>query len=417
MKVLWIGNIILPQIAEYEGIKEPVVGGWMVYLADLVSSIPETNLVYLFDDVKSRCGVVNKITYYAVENKNERVGRRDEEYIQQLIEIIQREKPDVIHIWGTEDEHALAMVEACSRLKIINRVVISIQGLLSEYAKYYYAYLPERVIHGTRIKDLIKGNLKEKHDVFEKKGKYEIEAISSVKHVIGRTDWDKACVWAINPDVHYHFNNEILRKEFYMGQWEYLKCEKHSIFCSQAHYPIKGIHLMLQAMPIIKREYPDVKLYIGGKDFSQDPKWKLSVYQKYILDIIKKEDLTNNVFFTGFLNAEKMKQQYLHSNVFVSPSSIENSPNSVGEAMLLGVPVVSSCVGGVQNMIEHGREGLLYPANDIHMLAYYVCKVFDDESFAINLSKEAVEHATKTHDQETNLKQLISIYNDIERKI
>lgn len=71
--------------------------------------------------------------------------------------------------------------------------------------------------------------------------------------------------------------------------------------------------------------------------------------------------------------------RYLASSVFVSVSTIENSPNSVGEAMLFGCPVVSSCVGGVLDMLEHGQEGFLYQASAPYMLAWYVGCVFRDD--------------------------------------
>ena len=168
----------------------------------------------------------------------------------------------------------------------------------------------------------------------------------------------------------YHFNNETLRDEFYEGEWNYSDCEKHSIFCSQGHYPIKGIHLVIEALNRIVKDYPDAHLYIGGKDYLSLPFYKQSSYGKYLVSLIKQYGLEKNVSFTGFLNAEQMKNRYLKSNVFVSASSIENSPNSLGEAMLLGVPCISSQVGGVHNMMTHAIEGYTYPADEIYMLAY-----------------------------------------------
>ena len=69
-----------------------------------------------------------------------------------------------------------------------------------------------------------------------------------------------------------------------------------------------------------------------------------------------------------------MKERFLKSNVFVSPSTIENSPNSLGEAMLLGIPCISSDVGGVKNLLKHEEEGYVYQTDAPYMLAYYVKK-------------------------------------------
>ena len=132
-----------------------------------------------------------------------------------------------------------------------------------------------------------------------------------------------------------------------------------------------------------------------------------------MVSLIKKFDLTDSVTFTGFLNANQMKDRYLKSNVFVSASVIENSPNSLGEAMLLGVPCVSSHVGGVHNMLTHGVEGYTYPADEVHMLAYYICKIFSDKENVEKMANKAREHALYTHSPERNLHELMNIYREV----
>lgn len=418
MNIMWVGNILLPQIADTEGKKHPVVGGWMVYLSELIALSGNINLIYLFDHKERMDGITNNgINYYSLQPDTKSPKRLGEKYITQALDIISKEQPDVIHIWGTEQPHALAIVEACSRLGIEDRVVISIQGMLSEYAKYFTAFLPLNVIYGAYPKDIIKGNISRQKAEFEIKGQYEVEALSRVKHIIGRTDWDRACTWKINSEAEYHFNNEILRKEFYSDEWRLESCEKYTVFCSQAHYPIKGLHLLLQALKILKKKYPLIKLYVGGKDFSTISRMKLSAYQNYLLKYIETNELQDNVVFCGLMTAEEMKKRYLKSHVFVSPSSIENSPNSVGEAMLLGCPVISSRVGGVHNMLKHGEEGLLYAANDISTLAYYINIIFSDNNLARMYGKHAKLHAMDTHSIDKNFKQLVQIYLEIAKGI
>jgi len=81
--------------------------------------------------------------------------------------------------------------------------------------------------------------------------------------------------------------------------------------------------------------------------------------------------------------------------------------------MILGVPCVASYVGGVPDMLKHGEEGFIYQTDAPYMLAHYVCEIFENEDLALSFSKEAREHALKTHDRETNTKRLIEIYNSI----
>ena len=413
MKILWMGNIILPEIARQENKPEVFVGGWIVSLAKRISMIPETKLCYVFSCDTEVKGKTVYYDYYGVSCHVQRYDRLPFSYTKHLIQILRDESPDIIHIWGTEYQHSLAMIQAAKEVNLIAKTVISIQGMASVYAHHYYAYLPEKIIHGFTIKDIIKGNLKKKAGIYQRRGKFEEKAIQSVNHVIGRTDWDRAVTKIINPDVIYHFNNEILREEFYTGVWDYKLCEKHSIFCSQAHYPIKGLHLMLEAMNILKDQYSDLKLYIGGKNYYTIPLLKRDTYEKYILRMIQAYGLKEKVYFTGNLNAEKMKEHYLKSNIFVSPSSIENSPNSVGEAMLLGVPVVSSRVGGVHNMLTHGKEGFLYPADEPYMLVYYIDKVFKAKDKISAMASCAQIRAKITHDPERNVHELLKIYDTI----
>ena len=105
-----------------------------------------------------------------------------------------------------------------------------------------------------------------------------------------------------------------------------------------------------------------------------------------------------------------MREQYLRANVFTLPSTVDNSPNSLGEAMLLGTPCVAADVGGVSTMLNHGREGFLYPSADPEMLAYDICRVCEMADRAETLGAEASRHAAKTHDPAKNLADLMDIY-------
>ena len=169
---------------------------------------------------------------------------------------------------------------------------------------------------------------------------------------------------------------------------------------------------MIEALAILKQTYPDVKLYVGGLDLVNRG-WKTASYGKYIKDLIKKYGLSENIQFTGMLNEQKMCEQYLKANVFVSPSSIENSPNSVGEAMLLGMPVVSSDVGGVKNLLTHGEEGYIYPYDEPYMLAYYIKNIFKSEEIAKKTGEKAKKKAEEIYSRKKNLADILNIYDSI----
>jgi glycosyltransferase involved in cell wall biosynthesis len=236
---------------------------------------------------------------------------------------------------------------------------------------------------------------------------------------MGRTAWDYACVKRINPDIQYHTCNETLRDIFYTESWNFEQCEKHSIFVSQCDYSIKGFHLMIEAMADIVKRYPDAQLYTTGKDhLSKNWKQKLKqkYYHKYIADLISQYGLEKNVHFIGGLSAEKMCERICRSHVCVCSSSVENSSNFVGESMLVGTPVVASCVGGIQTLLKDGEEGYIYQFDAPYMLAHYVMQIFENEAIAKKFSENSRIRAAKTHDQEVNFLTMMEIYNHIRTK-
>lgn len=331
-------------------------------------------------------------------------------------ETLQQVQPDVVHIWGTEYSHTLAMVNACHQAGLLEHTVISIQGLCSAYTGHYAEGLPGKVYYGRTLRDILRqDSIRQQQKKFALRGKLEVEALQKAKHVIGRTDWDRACTQAINPELTYHFCNETLREDFYQGQWQYAQCRKHRIFASSCAYPIKGFHYLLEAFRQVLRQYPDATLAVPGKNVLEIPAYRLEGYQKYLKRLILAYDLSDKVTFLGNLSAEQMKQEFLQANVFVLPSTVENSPNSLGEAMVLGVPCVASDVGGVAQLLKGGGEGYVYPSTAPYLLAYDIQQVFKKEEQAEKMGSAASTHALETHDPEKNLRDLLQIYRSLAR--
>lgn len=419
MKVFWLCNVILPQVCEKLNISSGNGGGWMFQLSSILDSKKDIDLVVAAPIGKGspvECAWGEKSFFYGFSKTELNPCIYDRSVEEQFVNILEKEKPDIVHIFGTEFPHTLAMVNAFNNP---DRTVIHIQGLVSEYAKYYEAFLPRKVVKKYTFRDIIRrDNIAEQAKKFAMRGTYEIEALKRINHVMGRTTWDYECSKKINPSVQYHFVQEMMRECFYDGsEWKYEKCEKHRIFMSQGGYPIKGLHIMLEALTEVKKSFPNVNLYVAGNDISQKQKGinrlHESYYSVYIRKLIRQNHLENNVHFTGPLDAEGMKKQLLLCNVFVSASSIENSPNSIGEALLLGVPMISSDVGGVSSIIENGENGLLYDANSVKDLVYHVKTLFENINVRNSLSEGEKKKSLKLYDRNSIIEQLIDAYKTI----
>lgn len=408
MKIVWLCNVELPIISQYTGNKKGSFGGWLDSMSTELLQMNHS-LIVMYPSQKNISGEYDNLKYYSFKKTDA------EEVIKKVFEEIQ---PNIIHIWGTELKHSLIAMKIAKKMGIHTRCVVSIQGLVSICGKYHYTEgLPNSVVHRYTLRDLVrKNNIHCAKQNFICRGVDEIELIQQAQHIIGRTDWDKAVIEAYNPRATYYFCNESLRDSFYRNIWDITKIRKHSIFVSQCNYPIKGIHYLLEAMPEILECYPDAHVYTTGIDLvhlSVKQKLLLSSYQLYLCELIKKYGLQKHITFLGVLSEEEMCEQYLKSNVFVSASTIENSPNSVGEAMMVGCPVVSSDVGGIKNMLNHDSEGYIYQSTAPYMLAFYVKKIFADDNLALQFSKNAKKHAMETHNREKNIDDLLGIYQKV----
>lgn len=427
MRVLWVCNIMLPAIAvklhrEYSN-REGWLSGIFAKLQEEEESQITLGICYpVAESAQAEKLMLNETACYGFLEDLGKPEQYEPGMEVRFREILDDFKPEVVHIFGTEFPHTLATVKAFGRPE---RTLIGIQGLCFQIASTYMAGLPKRVVKQVTLRDwLRKDSLRQQQQKFRKRGKNEIEALRLTGHVTGRTSFDLAGTRAVNKEAVYHFMNETMRQDFYTGIWQPEQCVRHTIFLGQGDYPLKGFHFVLQALAIIQKQFPDVKLLVAGSNVIADhtlkDRLKLSAYGKYLRRLIRDNQLQEKLQMLGRLSAGEMKQQYLNSSVFVCASVLENSPNTVGEAMLLGVPVICARVGGIPDMLTDGEEGYLFPAGDVQALADKITALWQDEDTVgtetRRISKNARDRAARTHDGATNYNRLLEIYQEIAEK-
>ena len=412
LKVIYLINILLNPQCKRVGEPPFHIGGWIEGIIDGMST---------FDIDITVCSVSPRISELIIFSDNDCQyaiipdDTNMQDNFRALLGIV---NPDLVHILGTEMRHSLEMMKVCNPTKTL----VQIQGLAGVIAPKYKVGIPEFFF---KPRDLSSTNnygrsLYIEQRSLELAGEREREVLKMARHILGHTTWDQIHAHQLAPNAQYHKFPETLRKPFYSGHWKYENCYPYSIFLSQAGSPIKGAHMLLRVLPDMIKQYPDLHLYIAGfcPPYNKETSLRFETieyydYYRYLRSIIKANDLKDYVTFLGMINAERMKEAFLRSNVFVSCSIIENESNSLSEAKILGVPSVASYVGGVIDRVGHGIDGFLYPYEEPEILRYYISKIFDDQQLAQNLSNASASSAHELHDPIIAAKVLWNIYNSV----
>jgi glycosyltransferase involved in cell wall biosynthesis len=416
MKVLWVSLVEFPPLSVALGKTPPAHCGWLYASAKsvlgLVRELELGVMVYSYGR-EYKAYKIDGISYYLIPSKN--MAKSDRSQIAACRRAIASFRPDLIHIHGTE--HSLAEA-VCLANEGGCRMIANIQGLAGSYAHYADGglSLKDKLLNITPL-DLYRGTLLlNAQRVFRQRAKCEEYVIKHIQHIVGRTEWDYSHALAINPEVTYHFMNETLRDSFYdEPKWDLERCQRHTIFVSNSGSPLKGAHLVLKALPIILRRYPDTLVrFCGSSVMSHDRKVliRMQGYHLYLRKMVNRLGLRQQVEFLGSLNESQMKQAFLSAHLYVMPSSIENSSNSLCEAQLLGVPTIASYVGGTPSLVEDKKTGYLYRYEEYEMLANIVMNLFAANDLA-QLSAREIAAATARHDRETNAMRLAEIYQNI----
>ncbi len=358
--------------------------------------------------------VVNGVRYISLGYSGKNTLAELEDICNSIIDTVQ---PDLIQVEGTEFLHSRAMLNAGNKKSI--PVIVSLQGILNGQYQYQCGQLQiDDMMFSRSLKEVFTAWILHlrKTRWFKPRMAVERETIKSAKYLLGRTTWDRAHAYKLNPNAKYFTCNRILRAPFYQNNWNVNKMERHSIYIGNGYYALKGAQYVIEALPQLIREYPDIKVYIAGvKPFIENDKrpFYKKGYGLYLEKRIKDLGVGEHIVFTGPLQAEEVAEKLSKVNVYVLCSAIENSPNTLGEAMMVGTPCVAAYVGGVSDMATDGESVLFYRNDDPALLAWAVKRIFDDDELALKLSANAKNQAGITHNPDLNSQALYNAYKEI----
>jgi len=199
----------------------------------------------------------------------------------------------------------------------------------------------------------------------------------------------------------WHIDNPIADSYFDVD-WQF---EPGRIFCCSRIRPLKNILGMIRAFAVVLQRFPDAQLRIAG---NAEP-----AYLKKCERQIEANSLHGNIHFLGNLGIREVQFELSKANCLAVPSFQENAPLSVAEAMAVGVPVVGARVGGIPEMVEDGKTGLLIDPYDTKEIAKAVLRILSDENLACSMSRQAKEVARQRFMASAVCEQTLKVYNEI----
>lgn len=410
-RILWVLNMVMPEAAKALGLKTSFSGGWLIDYMRCLAEDPEVELATMtYANVEKTIEeTVNGVKHYIFPGGGKRLLFTSKKTLADCQHVLDTFQPDLIHLHGTEYSIAYSMV----KLQPKQPILLTIQGILSRISQEYKGGLSAfEFLSMSTWKQWMRLNAPVFAQIlFNKNAKRERYVLRHVTRVTGRTTWDKAVMLSINPELEYYRLNYNLRPEFYTDNlWDYDRMIPHTVYTGAATYSLKGLHILVQAIAIVKRKYPDVKLYVPGNNTT----YKTSNgYERYVRKMIKKLDLTNNVIFTGRKSAQEVVDTLTKVQMCIVPSAMEGASATVCEAMMIGTPAICAFRGGMTDLLKDGISGFTYDYPEYPVLAERICQLFENEALCRQFSKLARQDALARHARDRNYETLKKIYLEI----
>ncbi len=411
MKVLWLAPTpsLYQTKSNYNSLYNG--GGWVSSLEKLISRSESIDLaVGFFMDNEPFKSLQNNHTYYPISTSNNKFDkilnklsfdRSTKKEVENIIKVIEDFQPDMIHIFGTE--YSFGLISKLTKVPI----VIHIQGILNPYDNAFFPpndNLLNHFLNGD-IKNFV--NVYRTKRSFELGGKREAQVMESCPNYTGRTNWDFAVSRIYNKNSKYYHINEVLRDEFYDDELPIKETfevgNKLKLITTISKVPYKAFDLILKTAKILKENVAlDFEWNVYG---IQDYKY----WEKKLN--IKSPDV--NVNCNGVINAKGLREKLISSDIYIHPSYIDNSPNSLCEAQILSVPIISTNVGGISTLINDNKSGMLCPANDPYTLAYKINLLYENQELRKELGENGRVEALERHNRDTILNNIVSMYSEL----
>ena len=389
MKVMWMssGSSMLHD-DESISLTAPLEGILAEYCADQI------RLAVVFEsEYEGQVTTVKGITtYYPINASMNQVAfsyQGWESAKTELLRAVADFQPDIIHCFGSEWPYG-AIAESVSV-----PVVIHMMGFLN-------TYFPAL--------DMVLGyNASEKGPVSRPEdgaSAFERRIMKANDYFMGRTEWDRNIVKYYAPGAKYYHVPEAIKPRIYRasGRWKYhYQGKLRLLTISSADYR-KGNEIILRTARILKEQLNiDFEWRVAGsKDF-------FSFFEQRTG--INRQDV--NIDLIGRIDTRQIIEELSSADFFIHPSILDNSPNSICEAQLIGCPVIASNVGGIPQLIESGETGFLYPYHEPHTLAFLIGNLYREEEVLTRISRNEAAESRRRHDPKRIADTVVRTYASV----
>jgi len=170
-------------------------------------------------------------------------------------------------------------------------------------------------------------------------------------------------------------------------------------------YSRKGLPTLISAIPPVVRKARNVRFLISGKGLLGE--------EKRLKGYVEKFKVTQNVVFLGYYPDEKLPSLYKAADIFVFPSIYENMPFAMLEALATGLPIVTTRVGGIPEVIDDGKNGFLINPYDSRELANKIIYLIENPKTASEMGLLGRRTVEEKCNWDNIVKQVLEVYNEV----
>lgn len=415
MRILWFTNSPSRAITHLTGAFN-VGTSWIEAMEGRVSALPDVQLGLAFYWQVDEPGHfdLEGTRYYTLPRKGKsKVSRllarmrhqiEDGADVPHYLRVIEDFQPDLIMFFGSESPYGL--VQAHTDVPC----VVWIQGILSTITPVWYRNISESEVRKySSWKDRLNyTGFADDLITMEKMAARERKILAATRHIIGRTTWDRRVAGILAPEARYYSCNDLIRQDFLEAPYvAHPEPEVPSLLTIVRGNIYKGVETIFEIMQLLKpRLSGKIRWRIAG--LSETDRLSQILIKRY-----GQSPESLNISLMGSVNAAQLVDLLKETDIFVHPSHIDNSPNSVCEAMLLGKPVVSTYAGGIPDLLKSGKEGLLVQDGDAYAMAAAILEMLEDWDWALDMGKAGRARALLRHDPDQNIEALMDIYQQV----